>query len=122
LDRALGGISSLHRILPELVTSIQQGKAAQAIDAVPAPLRGRFIAAVHSSFAGGLNLCSWSAALWPSSAQSAHLPSFAHATSWPRTAPHPRPRPECWTQPTDGSVTPTGEWARLRLPDGSLLK
>jgi EmrB/QacA subfamily drug resistance transporter len=56
LDRALGGISSLHRILPELVTSIQQGKAAQAIDAVPAPLRGRFIAALHSSFAGGLNV------------------------------------------------------------------
>ncbi|HEY5265806.1 MAG TPA: MFS transporter [Acidimicrobiales bacterium] len=56
LDSALSGVSSLHRILPELVTSVQQGKAAQAIHAVPAPLRGRFIAALHSSFAGSLNV------------------------------------------------------------------
>ena len=41
---------------PQVVTDIQQGKAAQAIDAVPDALRGPLVAAIHSSFASTLDL------------------------------------------------------------------
>jgi hypothetical protein len=56
MDRALAGSPSLHRLLPELVTDIQQGKGAQAIGSVPEPLRGPLVAAIHSSFASTLDL------------------------------------------------------------------
>jgi MFS family permease len=56
MDKALAGIPSLHRLLPTVVTDIQQGKAAQAIHAVPAALRGPLVAAIHSSFASTLDL------------------------------------------------------------------
>jgi predicted MFS family arabinose efflux permease len=56
MDHALTGTPSLHRLLPEVVTDIQQGKAAQAIGAVPEQLRGQLVAAIHSSFASTLDL------------------------------------------------------------------
>jgi hypothetical protein len=39
-----------------LVTDVQQGKAAQALYAVPEPLRGSLVAAIHSSFASSLDV------------------------------------------------------------------
>jgi predicted MFS family arabinose efflux permease len=56
MDQALAGSPSLHRLLPELVTDIQQGKGAQAIGSVPETLRGPLVAAIHSSFASTLDL------------------------------------------------------------------
>jgi hypothetical protein len=56
IDQALAGIPSLHGLLPAVITDIQQGKAAQAIHAVPEPLRGSLVAAIHSSFASTLDL------------------------------------------------------------------
>jgi EmrB/QacA subfamily drug resistance transporter len=54
--QALAGTPSLHRLLPTVVTSIQEGKAAQALQTVPEPLRGSLIAAIHASFASTLDL------------------------------------------------------------------
>jgi EmrB/QacA subfamily drug resistance transporter len=56
MDHALAGNPSLGRHLPRLVTAIQQGNAAQAINAVPAPLRAPLVAAVHASFASALDV------------------------------------------------------------------
>jgi len=56
MDQTLAGTRSLHRLLPALVTDIQQGKAAQAIYAVPEPLRRSLVAAIHSSFASSLDV------------------------------------------------------------------
>ena len=56
MDQALSGTPSLHHLLPAVVTDIQQGKAAQAIRAVPAPLRASLKAAIHASFAGTLDV------------------------------------------------------------------
>jgi hypothetical protein len=56
IDQALAGTPSLHRLLPEVITDIRQGKAAQAIGTVPAPLRGTLVAAIHASFASTLDL------------------------------------------------------------------
>jgi hypothetical protein len=38
------------------VAAVQQGNAAQAIDAVPKSLRGALVAAIHSSFASSLDI------------------------------------------------------------------
>jgi Na+/melibiose symporter-like transporter len=56
LGQALANIPSLQRHLPEVVTAVQQGNAAQAISAEPAPLRAPLVAAVHSSFASSLDV------------------------------------------------------------------
>jgi EmrB/QacA subfamily drug resistance transporter len=56
MDQALAGTASLQRLLPALVIDVQQGKAAQAIHIVPEPLRGSLVAAIHSSFAGSLDV------------------------------------------------------------------
>ena len=56
MGQALAGTPSLHRLLPEVITDIRQGKAGQAIDAVPESLRGPLVAAIHSSFASTLDL------------------------------------------------------------------
>jgi hypothetical protein len=56
MDQALAGTPSLHRLLPEVVTDIQQGNGAQAISAVPERFRGALVAAIHSSFASTLDL------------------------------------------------------------------
>ncbi len=56
LGQALSSIPSLERHLPGIVTAIQQGNAAQAINAVPAPLRAPFVAAIHASFASALDV------------------------------------------------------------------
>jgi hypothetical protein len=56
MDQALAGTPSLHRLLPEVVTDIQQGDAARAFATVPASLRGPLGTAVHSSFASTLDL------------------------------------------------------------------
>jgi EmrB/QacA subfamily drug resistance transporter len=55
MDQALAGTPSLHGLLPVVVADVQQGKAAQAIRAVPAPLRGPLTAAIRSSFASTLD-------------------------------------------------------------------
>ena len=56
LGRALETIPSLDRHLPGVVTAMQQGNAGQAINAVPTPLRGPLVAAIHASFASSLDV------------------------------------------------------------------
>ena len=56
LAQALAGIPPLERHLPGVVTAIQQGKAAQAINAVPAPFRAPLVEAIHTSFASALDV------------------------------------------------------------------
>jgi len=56
LGHALAGIPSLQQHLPAVVTAIQQGNAAQAINAAPAPLRGLLVTAIHASFASALDV------------------------------------------------------------------
>src|ERR1700677_3298794 len=56
LGRALAGTPSLHEHLSRVVAAVQQGNAAQAIDAVPKSLRGPLVAAIHSSFAATLDV------------------------------------------------------------------
>jgi MFS family permease len=56
LDQALAGIPSLERHLPGVITAIQQGNAAQAINATPAPLRVPLVTAIHVSFASALDV------------------------------------------------------------------
>jgi EmrB/QacA subfamily drug resistance transporter len=56
LGQALSGIPSLERHLPGVVAAIQQGNAAQAIAAAPAPVRAPLVAAVHASFAGAVDV------------------------------------------------------------------
>ena len=56
MDQALGGTPTLHRLLPSVVTDIQQGDGARAIHSVPDALRGTLVAAIHSSFADTLDL------------------------------------------------------------------
>jgi EmrB/QacA subfamily drug resistance transporter len=56
IDQALAGSPSLHRLLPQVVSDIQRGNGAQAIQSVPGPLRGDLVAAIHSSFADTLDI------------------------------------------------------------------
>jgi len=56
LGQALADIPSLERHLPGAVTAVQQGNATRAINAVPAPLRAPLVAAIHTSFAGALDV------------------------------------------------------------------
>jgi hypothetical protein len=56
LGQVLAGVPSLDRHLPGVVTGIQQGNAAPAINAVPAPLRAPLVAAIHASFASALDV------------------------------------------------------------------
>ena len=56
LGQALASIPSLERHLPGTVTAVQQGNTAQAINAVPAPLRAPLVAAIHASFASALDV------------------------------------------------------------------
>jgi hypothetical protein len=56
LGHALASIPSLERHLPGVVTAVQQGNAARAVNAVPAPFRAPLVAAIHASFAGALDV------------------------------------------------------------------
>src|SRR6202167_1541496 len=56
LGHALANMPSLERHLPAVVTAVQQGNAAQAVNAVPAPMRAPLVAAVHDSFASSLDV------------------------------------------------------------------
>jgi EmrB/QacA subfamily drug resistance transporter len=56
MDQALAGTPSLRPLLPAVISDIQQGNAAGAIHAVPEPVRGPMVAAIHSSFASTLDL------------------------------------------------------------------
>jgi EmrB/QacA subfamily drug resistance transporter len=56
LGQTLASIPSLERHLPGVVTAIQQGNAAQAINVVPAPLRAPLVSAIHASFASALDV------------------------------------------------------------------
>jgi EmrB/QacA subfamily drug resistance transporter len=56
LGQALANLPSLERHLPGVVIAIQQGNAAQAINAVPAPSRAPLVAAIHASFASALDV------------------------------------------------------------------
>jgi EmrB/QacA subfamily drug resistance transporter len=56
LGQALAGIPPLERHLPGVVTAIQQGNAAQAINAVPTASRAPLAAAIHASFASALDI------------------------------------------------------------------
>ncbi|MHB1930294.1 MAG: MFS transporter, partial [Acidimicrobiales bacterium] len=56
LGQALANIPSLERHLPGVVTAIQQGNAAQAINAVAPASRAPFVAAIHASFASALDV------------------------------------------------------------------
>ena len=63
MDQALAGTPTLHRLLPAVVTDIQQGNGAQASHAVPDALRG------HS---------------WPPSIPASPAPSTSCSSSVPR--------------------------------------
>jgi len=56
LRQALANIPSLERHLPGVATAIQQGNAAQAINAEPAVLRAPLVTAIHASFASALDV------------------------------------------------------------------
>jgi EmrB/QacA subfamily drug resistance transporter len=56
LGQALVSIPSLERHLPGVVTAIQQGNAAQAVNAVPGPSRALLVTAIHASFASALDV------------------------------------------------------------------
>jgi EmrB/QacA subfamily drug resistance transporter len=56
LGQALASTPSLERHLPGVVTAVQQGNAAQAINAVPPPFRASLVAAIQASFAGALDV------------------------------------------------------------------
>jgi EmrB/QacA subfamily drug resistance transporter len=56
LSQALSNIPSLERHLPAVATAIQQGNAAQAINAEPAVLRAPLVTAIHASFASALDV------------------------------------------------------------------
>jgi EmrB/QacA subfamily drug resistance transporter len=56
LGQALASIPSLERHLPGVVTAIQQGNTAQAINAVPSPSREPLVTAIHASFASSLDV------------------------------------------------------------------
>jgi predicted MFS family arabinose efflux permease len=56
LGQALAGVPSLHAHLPQVLAAVQQGDAGPAIDAVPLPLRGPLVVAIHSSFARTLDI------------------------------------------------------------------
>ncbi|HVA07671.1 MAG TPA: MFS transporter, partial [Acidimicrobiales bacterium] len=56
LGQALGSTPSLERHLPGVVKAIQQGDSAQAINAVPPPLRAPLVVAIHASFASALDV------------------------------------------------------------------
>ncbi len=56
LDGALAGTPALRSHLAQVVNGVQQGNPSQAIERVPASLRGPLVAAIHSSFADTLNI------------------------------------------------------------------
>ncbi len=56
MDHALASMPTLERHLPGVVKAIQQGDSAQAINAVPAPLRAPLVTAIHASFASALDV------------------------------------------------------------------
>jgi EmrB/QacA subfamily drug resistance transporter len=56
LGQALASTPSLERHLSGVVTAVQEGNVAGAINAVPGPLRAPLAAAVHASFASALNV------------------------------------------------------------------
>jgi len=67
------------------VTGIQQGNAAQAINAVPAPLRAPLVAAIHASFASALDVLLVVSAVLALSERPVPVPSFDVGTSWSHT-------------------------------------
>jgi EmrB/QacA subfamily drug resistance transporter len=56
LGQALAGVPSLERHLPGVLSAIQQGNAAQAVNAVPPLSRAPLVAAIHASFATALDV------------------------------------------------------------------
>jgi predicted MFS family arabinose efflux permease len=56
LAHAVAATPALVSRLPGVVTAVQQGDAARAIDAVPRSLRGPLVAAIRSSFASSLDV------------------------------------------------------------------
>jgi EmrB/QacA subfamily drug resistance transporter len=56
LGQSLAATPALHGHLAQVVAAVQQGNAASAIDSVPPSLRAPLVAAIHSSFAGTLNV------------------------------------------------------------------
>jgi hypothetical protein len=56
LGRALAWIPALHDHRSGIVAAVQEGNAARAIDSEPKSLRGPLVAAIHSSFAGTLDI------------------------------------------------------------------
>jgi hypothetical protein len=56
LGQSLAATPALHSHLAQVVAAVQQGNPASAIDSVPPSLRAPLVAAIHSSFAGTLNV------------------------------------------------------------------
>jgi hypothetical protein len=56
LGQDLASTPSLHEHLPRIVAAVQQGNLAQIFDTTPQSLRGPLAVAVHSSFAGALDV------------------------------------------------------------------
>ena len=83
MDKALAGIPSLHRLLPSVVTDIQQGKAAQAIHAVPDRSEGRLLPPSAPVSPAPSTFSWWSVPAWPSSVPPVPSVSSGPVTSWP---------------------------------------
>jgi EmrB/QacA subfamily drug resistance transporter len=56
LGQALAGTPALHGYLAPVVAAVQQGNPGSAIDSVPPSLRAPLVVAIHSSFAGTLDV------------------------------------------------------------------
>jgi EmrB/QacA subfamily drug resistance transporter len=56
LGQALAATPALREHLPRVAAAVQQGNAAQAIEAAPRSLRGPLVAAIRSSFASSLDV------------------------------------------------------------------
>ena len=67
------------------VTAIQQGNAAQAINAVPAPLRAPLVAAIHASFASALDVLLVVSAVLALVGAACSIASSGPGTSWAHT-------------------------------------
>jgi EmrB/QacA subfamily drug resistance transporter len=55
LDHALAPFPALISHGPQVAAAVQQGDARRAFNAIPVPLRGQLVAAIHTSFASAMN-------------------------------------------------------------------
>jgi len=92
---------SLERHLPGVVTAIQQGNAAQAINAVPPASRAPLVAAVHASFASALDVLLVVSAVLRLSVRCVRVSLSDVGTSWSHTTNRHQRRHSHWAHQCD---------------------